>query len=121
MTLDPKKPRPWRLQLHLSTAVILMFTAGGIIWANCVGRQEDDIRYWDTAPRISELQYGWPWPIIEIISYTPPVPAALQNKSPAIDHFITNVILNLIVALVILTVVWQVCEGWIRYRDGRRK
>jgi hypothetical protein len=31
---DPRTT--WRFQIHLSTAVILMFVAGGIIWANCI-------------------------------------------------------------------------------------
>jgi hypothetical protein len=30
----PQPPRRKRFQIHLSTAVVLMFVAGGIIWAN---------------------------------------------------------------------------------------
>ena len=32
--MDAKPKRAW-LQIHLSTAIVLMFISGGLIWANC--------------------------------------------------------------------------------------
>ena len=36
---DAPKTRPW-LQFHLSTAVVLMFVAAGLLWANMLHRHE---------------------------------------------------------------------------------
>ena len=41
MTDEPTTPRPKRLQIHLSTAVVLTFVAGGLIWANLYERRND--------------------------------------------------------------------------------
>ncbi|HLX61449.1 MAG TPA: hypothetical protein VKX17_09225 [Planctomycetota bacterium] len=37
----PEPPRRARFQIHLSTAIVLMFVAGGLIWANVYGRRLD--------------------------------------------------------------------------------
>jgi hypothetical protein len=45
-------PRLW-LQLHLSTCVVLMFVAGGLMWANLQPRETTN-RLWPGT------EYGWP-------------------------------------------------------------
>ena len=121
MTLEPKKPRRWRLQLHLSTAVILMFTAGGIIWANCVGDVTDYYFYADGSKDPIERSYGWPQPFLyeNLLEWHWPylVKRNSFNSMPTASY----AIFDFIVALAILTVVWLICEGFIRYREGRRK
>ncbi|MEI6231595.1 MAG: hypothetical protein WCT04_00980 [Planctomycetota bacterium] len=47
-----EKPNTFRFQLHLSTAVALLFVAGGMIWANTVKQ--------DTAPGTSFYTLGFP-------------------------------------------------------------
>jgi hypothetical protein len=47
----PKKPKFW--QLHLSTAILLMFEAGGLVALN-LKRIESDFE--------GIYFYGWPWP-----------------------------------------------------------
>src|SRR5438874_1770002 len=37
----PDSPHRSRFQIHLSTAIVLMFVAGGLIWANVSGRRVD--------------------------------------------------------------------------------
>jgi|SRR5579862_335837 len=37
----PEPPRRARFQIHLSTAIVLMFVAGGLIWANVYERGVD--------------------------------------------------------------------------------
>jgi hypothetical protein len=53
---DAPKKRTW-LQFHLSTAVVLMFVAGGLLWLNQHGREvrlDIDRNTWP------EKQWGWP-------------------------------------------------------------
>lgn len=48
-------------QVHLSTAVVLMFVAGGVIWANVRGRTVFEAD--DTGERYAKMafvNYGWP-------------------------------------------------------------
>jgi hypothetical protein len=59
------RKRPW-FQFHLSTAIVLMFVAGGLIWANvteqCVGTE--GLTWEKQVRRLEEhLLYGvgWPW------------------------------------------------------------
>src|SRR5580765_4717151 len=37
----PEPPRRKRFQIHLSTAVVMMFVAGALVWANVLGRKVD--------------------------------------------------------------------------------
>ena len=44
----PTPPPRKRFQIHLSTAIVMMFVAGGLMWANFT--HKDDY-------------FGWPYPI----------------------------------------------------------
>ena len=46
-----------RLQLHLSTCIVLMFVAGGIMWLNL----DDSIVPFREASYADLLWGGWPW------------------------------------------------------------
>lgn len=47
----PKPPRRRRFQIHLSTAIVMMFVAGVLIWANTRGRRVETIgRYIKALP-----------------------------------------------------------------------
>ncbi|MCY3020040.1 MAG: hypothetical protein NTW87_13565 [Planctomycetota bacterium] len=62
MTVCNKTKRPW-LQIHLSTAVILMFVAGGLLWTNCRRSCKDvsGSAYTFDGPILSyHIEYGWP-------------------------------------------------------------
>ena len=61
----PAKRRPW-FQVHLSTCVVLMFVAGGLIWANTTERR-GHLEGWvsSTTPELKdwvfqETSVGWP-------------------------------------------------------------
>ncbi|MEI6231403.1 MAG: hypothetical protein WCT04_00005, partial [Planctomycetota bacterium] len=65
----PTPPPRKRFQFHLSTAIVLMFVAGGLIWANTRDRY-DTVRYSypfmnsnDTI-RQKDGDYGWPIPAL---------------------------------------------------------
>jgi hypothetical protein len=139
---------PRRVQIHLSTAVVLMFVAGGLIWVNVNGRLVEGrgFAFDDSEARgpvlldLTEseflalqqrarwvgnrfVQYGWPFD-------------ALQNRTeinigsnggmvvppkpfPSVWH--TGLIIqNALVALGILFAVWFFCEWLIRRRAARK-
>ena len=44
-----------RFQIHLSTAIVLMLMAGGLIWANIASRVSN-------LPYAAKMkEWGWPW------------------------------------------------------------
>jgi hypothetical protein len=73
-TGQPVMKRPW-FQFHLSTAIVLVFVAGGLIWANMrpVNIRDPDLR---NARYLTPLDaYGFPLTAVEIHGYR-----ALVNK-----------------------------------------
>ena len=61
MTAEPPKRR-W-FQIHLSTAIVLMFVAGGLVLSNVEKRRVD----FDLGHSSEAVSYerGWPWTIWE--------------------------------------------------------
>lgn len=58
--------RRGRFQVHLSTAILLMFAAGGLVSANMLGMPTYPADH--NPPDRSHLDYGWPW---TAFTYTP--------------------------------------------------
>ena len=56
---DP--PRRKRFQFHLSTAIVMMFVAGGLMWANVVVRNPGFVETSD-GRKYFDYSYGWPFP-----------------------------------------------------------
>ena len=54
------KKRPW-FQIHLSTAIVLMFVAGGLMWANIGGRKQNVPchLFFNCGDEVF-TSYGWP-------------------------------------------------------------
>ncbi len=98
----PEPQRRKRFQIHLSTAVVMMFVAGGILWANL---------------RSAPLSiYGWPFYEVWWDSET------IGHRTFPVDNgpYFTRMILsNLAVALGIIFAVWFLCECLIR-RSARK-
>jgi hypothetical protein len=118
----PKKRRFW--QLHLSTAVLLMFGAGGFLWLNSFPHR---FYPWADMPENYFYQYGWP-----TVFYTDPEPALVMGipLGTALDRFIRevgqrevstlHVVVNVLVALPCLASLAFACEWLIRRREGRK-
>ncbi|HLX60931.1 MAG TPA: hypothetical protein VKX17_06575 [Planctomycetota bacterium] len=114
---------PWRkwLRVHLSTAVLLMFAAGGLIWFNVTPRIVNRDAGWCT---YSEKVYGWPYHArSQVFEYKStsvmhPFDDTLRFRVRISEAAIAS---DLAVALAILFVVWFVCERWIAWRAGRKK
>jgi|SRR5579862_1468022 len=98
-------PRRKWLQVHLSTAVVLMFAAGGLIWANTIAEVDGGARY-----------YGWPFIIYAHQGSRPPL---YLRMNEGVDF--AHVLWNSAISASILFAVWFVCERWIAWRAGGRK
>jgi len=61
---DAPKKRPW-FQIHLSTVVILMFVAAGLVGSNCrTIWEKNPVLQWLPIKDQSDVpnhEYGWPW------------------------------------------------------------
>lgn len=91
--LPPRK----RFLLHLSTAIVMMFVAGALIWLNVLKWRPQT-----RPPRC--LFHGWPLFVVdEYLREVNYVAAAT----------------NVIIAIVVLIAIWQLCE-WVIYY-GRRE
>ena len=97
-----KEKRPW-FQIHLSTAVVLMFAAGGLMWANST-------KYFVFTSRDDHQVgcRGWPitmwWSDPSIIN-----PKGSENDYEPVFSFL-NASLNALVAIAILLAICFRCE-----------
>ena len=111
-----------RFQIHLSTSVVLMFVAGGLIWANVKQETETfSIQVMSpTAEWISNVRkYGWPRSAVETFSthpnYLSPFGSGLPHRSVRWD----GIAIDVGIALAILAGVWFGCETVIRWRGKK--
>src|SRR5690349_11232386 len=106
----PSPLPPKRFQIHLSTAIVLMFVAGGLIWTNVRGgivkRVEDTI--------FIDHYYGWPF---GDLIYSTTFDNTIQTYW--IDY--TKIALDLGVALLLLLAVYFLCERLIRRRAAGKR
>lgn len=113
----PELPRRKRFQIHLSTAIVLMFVAGGLIWANLTQVASSGTIY----GALNHDKYGWPFTVIDYTSYTPNVyqagttPVAVYSTK----RYFKSIVINTAVAFVILFAMWFTCEWRIRRRAAR--
>ena len=114
-----EQKRQKRFQIHLSTALVLMIAAGGLVWANLklFTRTMPGGPGTGLNPKTGLAQpfkiYGWPLNGI----------AMYPRTFDARDWigFIISILINLAAALVILFAVWFVCEWWIRWRAALKQ
>jgi hypothetical protein len=104
---EGKPPRRARFQVHLSTAIVLMFAAGGLMWLNV--DIHSDCKF-----------FGWPY---DVVAWSDAY-CLFDNAPDAIvlgHHLIiaTNRIMwfsDISFILAILFSVWYACEWLIRRR-----
>ena len=143
----PQPPRRPRFQIHLSTLIVLSFTAGFLLWANLRERPDDLIAASSTPHmRITSLgklsddafialkkkgssfgykdiQLGWP---CDAMSYRWEIDVLKTNQTyfkGKFDEELSghSVFINAFTALLILTATWFLCEFLIRRRSARKK
>jgi len=119
-----KKKRPW-FQFHLSTAVVLMFVAGGLMCANIEGRRgtfyveahKDGHEY---NKMVAHL-YGWPFVLCEYMTEEEcrEYNGFADWTIPAPIYCIVVLPLNLVCCLTILASVAVLLEWHIRFKSAK--
>jgi len=110
------------LQIHLSTAVILMFVAGGMIWANTL-RYSLLVPQYDPELKLNHC-YGWPCHAMTYFAdglrTYKPIGYGYAESPIMYPHWhVYGILINAIVAVAILLCVAIACEVWIRRRERR--
>ncbi len=125
-------PRRKRFQIHLSTAIVLMFVAGGLIWLNCLPTRGFGVRLQPWAftdgmdeadgPYISwSFRHGWPQSAVWTGKTMDKTNRWLNRKEDnRILWFFKPVAIDCLVAVAILFAVWFLCEWLIRRRAARK-
>ena len=115
--------RRW-FQIHLSTAVVLMFVAGGLMWANLRARKVE----WDgsnigyVATRSPAFDYGWPQVILNdhYEWKTPFDRSDLTDETYKVQWWrYDNLAINIATALALFCATAFMCEWSIRRREAR--
>jgi hypothetical protein len=102
-------PRSRRFQFHLSTAIVLMFVAGGLMWGNVLPNKD-----WSWEGH----GFGWPWINMEVQStrhVITPRGTLIGGPTETFVHW-TALWNDIVFWFFILFVVWFVCEWLIRRR-----
>jgi hypothetical protein len=114
-----------KLRLHLSTAIILMIVAGGLMWLNMHRRYgfpnwaPDGEQYWGTIHPSNYDAYGWPAVIWEWYNSETDEHTIFTMRYPGL--IIIPFVINFVVALAILFSVGFCCEYLIHRRREARK
>src|ERR1017187_4066860 len=110
----PNPPRRARFQVHLSTAIVLMFAAGGLMWVNMRGYITSKYHSSDRDNLITA--YGWPYKAL----YLSKVINKYHDRENYIEYFGYTEYwmgaLDAVVAFVIVVFIWFACEWLIRRR-----
>jgi hypothetical protein len=107
-----------RFQIHLSTAVALMFVAGALIWANTSWRRVEN-RFWSGNVTINSGAYdavvhgyGWPFDALDKPAYV-----RINENDRAVDVELSErrwrgvpIAIDMGAAAAILFASWFVCE-----------
>jgi hypothetical protein len=125
MSEQPKK-RAW-CQIHLSTAIVMTFVAGALIWSNTRDRDSYPLKsstfndntvadIWDHRPMYTGNyfpKYGFPFIGFEriILPYGETFKIYFRPKM---------ILLDIIVWIALLATVGFVCEWWIRRRTSSK-
>jgi len=125
-------PRSW-FQVHLSTCVVLMFVAGGLMWANVhrppqpfppIDESAHEMACYNAEVYCYQDARGWPWPFCEPgRTYSPPGSSVFTSGTNRIVvvhediwHF-GALAIDIAIALAILFAVAFVLEWRIRRRS----
>lgn len=108
----PESSARKRCQIHLSTAIVMMFVAGGLTWAN-VRESKFDLLFEAGLITVVATRRGWPyWFFSE--------DAVVSTMERARIIYWVPAVVDLLVAILVLFAVLFVCECWIRRRAARK-
>ena len=127
MNDDAPKKRSW-FQVHLSTAVVLMITAGVLMLANL---RPPKIVDYDQFLTLSFYSSGWPFRELntfeqkgspnlrELLEIEDLRQELLSLRNTSRFSSLPTMLANVAVALAILTAVAMGCEWWVRRRERK--
>ena len=112
-------PRSRRFQIHLTTAIVLMFVAGALIWAN-VTEQVVQVTKFNYIQTLA-TEYGWPFKAFRIdeLRWLFAQSAKEHSSECYMPAYLMGA-LDLFIALLSLFSVWYACEWLIRRRSSRK-
>ena len=117
-------PRLNRFQIHLSTAVVLMFVAGGMIWINALEQKENSLKRYGFPRAFWEKEVVWESGFMRFIGpdgIVLDLPRA-QNKILFSSKFhFWNALIDLAVVASVLMLVFVILEWIIRRRATRKE
>jgi hypothetical protein len=121
----PESPRPKWLQVHLSTAVVLMFAATALLWINVREQAVVDTEILLPSGFHPNAKYnGWPFIFNEYVIAPVKVPVGWDGKEPLVTSIESRIIwfdatLDVFVGLILLAALWFLCEWQIRRHRER--
>lgn len=104
----PASPQRHRFQLHLSTAIVLMFVSGALMWANLSGTNFQGTQV-----------YGWPFPCVQPqknLSYASEGVRRSPLRAPGFLTPSSALLFDLLIASAIIFAVYLLSERLIRRR-----
>jgi hypothetical protein len=133
---DAPPKRPW-FQFHLSTAIVLMFVAAGLMWLNVTLGELRSLSQWkaypgsvqleDNGPCYSRMYYrgrGWPFSFCRVTFFnTPTSIPQTDTEAPFVNEFedsgtlAINLVADLALSVTLLLAVAFCCERVIRLRE----
>jgi hypothetical protein len=108
--------RKW-FQIHLSTAVVLMFVAGCLMWVNF--HSSDAVSKSDFGIHWTEIRSGWPAVVASRSEdwYQGMSKDYERRIPPKLDNFVA-ILINIVSAMLICSAVAAACEWIIRRREA---
>lgn len=125
-----------KLRFHLSTAVVLMFVAGLVLWANIAPSYERRTEFLSAMPGTRQPHYervryyGWPlqfWETDEVVDATNAVVPTARTPYGAwfgeTRDAVVNLVYDVVSGLAIVLLTGVACEAWIvrRARIGKER
>ena len=122
-----------RFQIHLSTALLLMFTTGALIQTNIsasmISKERRGIRRdtWSATETISgrwvtyERSYGWPYVAINYQEFFESASWEKKDVSPRCWVSYPTITVDIFAAIIVFLSVWFTCEWWIDYRAWKKE
>ncbi|HLX60933.1 MAG TPA: hypothetical protein VKX17_06585 [Planctomycetota bacterium] len=111
-------PRRARFQIHLSTAILLMFVAGALIWAQTTpkltSQKRTDPPGWSVV-EYPRTEYGWPAVAYIYIDYSS---TKIQPNQREWNY--GGVQFDIVMAMIYLSGAGCLCEWLIRRRAARK-
>lgn len=114
--------RAW-FQIHLSTAMVMMIIAGGLLWLNIHPRYgqpnmaPDSVQYWGTNHPGNYDAYGWPMGIVEWVNAETGERSIVNFRYPMFG--VLPIAVDFFLAILILFAVSRCVEYIVRRREGR--